>query len=137
MREPITPLGARPFFEPPLNIVRPSFPPVESFLTAFRAALAAGQVTNNGQWVLEFERKLSEYLGVPTLAFCNGQLALMTMLRAAGIEGGEVVVPSFTFAATAHAVRWRGAEPVFADIGGRVSLCLDPTDVERKITPRT
>jgi dTDP-4-amino-4,6-dideoxyglucose len=137
MRETITLLGARPFFEQPLNIVRPSFPPVESFLAAFRAALAAGQVTNNGQWVLEFERKLSEYLGVPTLAFCNGQLALMTMLRAAGIEGGEVIVPSFTFAATPHAVRWCGAEPVFADITHDGSMCLDPGDVERKITPRT
>jgi len=136
MRDDIALLGGAPLFERPLNIVRPSFPVVETFLAPFRAALASGQVTNGSQWVVKFERMLSEYLGVPALAFCNGQLALMTMLRAAGIEGGEVIVPSFTFAATPHAVRWCGAKPVFADIGAK-SMCLDPGDVERKITSRT
>jgi dTDP-4-amino-4,6-dideoxyglucose len=137
MRDKIALFGGPPFFEQPLNIVRPTFPPVESFLPAFRAALAAGQVTNNGPWVLEFERRLSEYLAVRTLVFCNGQLAMMTMLRAAGIESGEVIVPSFTFPATPQAVRWCGGEPVFADIANDLSMCLDPEDVERKITPRT
>src|SRR5438034_3964287 len=99
MRDNIALFGGPPFFEQPLNIVRPTFPHSESFLPAFRAALAAGQVTNNGPWVLEFERQLSGYLGVPTLVFCNGQLAMMTMLRAAGGEGGWVIVPSFTFGA--------------------------------------
>lgn len=64
-------------------------------------------------------------------------MALMTMLRAAGVERGEVILPSFTFPATPHAVRWCGAEPVFADITADVSLCLDPEDVERKITSAT
>jgi dTDP-4-amino-4,6-dideoxyglucose len=137
MRDNIALFGGLPFFEQPLNIIRPTFPPVENFLPAFRAALAAGQVTNNGRWVLEFERKLSEYLGVPTLVFCSGQLALMTMLRAAGIETGEVIVPSFTFLATPHAVRWCGGEPVFADIANDGSMCLDPEDVARKVTSRT
>src|SRR6187431_139244 len=129
-------LGGAPFFREPMQIVRPSFPRSETFLQAFNTALANGQVTNNGPWVMEFERQLSLYLGVSSLAFCNGQLALMTMLRAAGIESGEVIVPSFTFAATPHAVHWCGAEPVFADINPD-TLCLDPLDVERKITTRT
>jgi dTDP-4-amino-4,6-dideoxygalactose transaminase len=64
-------------------------------------------------------------------------MTMMTMLRAAGVERGEVIVPSFTFPATPHAVRWCGAEPIFADIATNGSLCLDPEDVERKITPRT
>jgi dTDP-4-amino-4,6-dideoxy-D-glucose transaminase len=59
------------------------------------------------------------------------------MLRAAGIESGEVIVPSFTFPATPHAVRWCGGEPVFADIANDGSMCLDPEDVERKVTSRT
>jgi dTDP-4-amino-4,6-dideoxy-D-glucose transaminase len=125
-----------PIFKRALEIVRPRFPHPSTFLAAFQAALASGQVTNNGRWVAEFERQLTEYLGVPTLAFCNGQMALMTMLRAGGITGGEVIVPSFTFPATPHAVRWCGAEPVFADVS-RHTLCLDPEDVERKITSRT
>jgi dTDP-4-amino-4,6-dideoxygalactose transaminase len=134
MRDAIAAVGGPPIFERPLQIVRPVFPDINKFLAPFQAALASGQVTNGGHWILEFERQLSEYLGVPTLVFCNG---LMTMLRAAGVERGEVIVPSFTFAATPHAVRWCGAEPVFADIAANGSLCLDPDDVERKITPKT
>ena len=137
MRNAIAAVGGTPIFERPLQIVRPVFPNVNKFLAPFQAALASGQVTNGGQWVLEFERQLSEYLGVPTLVFCNGQMALMTMLRAVGVERGEVIVPSFTFAATPHAVRWCGAEPVFADIAANGSLCVDPADVERKLTPKT
>jgi dTDP-4-amino-4,6-dideoxyglucose len=125
-----------PVFGRPLQIVRPIFPDARTFIDALQQALASGQVTNNGRWVREFERELGEYLGVPTVAFCNGQLALMTMLRAAGIESGEVIVPSFTFAATPHAVRWCGAEPVFADVAAD-TMCLDPQDVERRITART
>jgi dTDP-4-amino-4,6-dideoxy-D-glucose transaminase len=137
VRDAIAALGGPPIFQQPLHIVRPTFPDVHSFLAPLQTALASGQVTNNGRWVVEFERQLSEYLGVPTLAFCNGQMALMAMLRAAGIDGGEVIVPSFTFSATPHAVRWCGAEPVFADIAADGSMCIDPEDVERRITPRT
>jgi dTDP-4-amino-4,6-dideoxy-D-glucose transaminase len=137
MRDAIAVLGGRPIFDRPLQIVRPTFPDLDSFKAPFQAALASGQVTNNGGWVQEFERQLSEYLGVPTLAFCNGQMALMTMLRAAGVQSGEVIVPSFTFPATPHAVRWCGAEPIFADIGVDGSMSVDPDEVERKISPRT
>jgi dTDP-4-amino-4,6-dideoxygalactose transaminase len=58
-------------------------------------------------------------------------------LRAAGISGGEVIVPSFTFSATPHAIKWVGAEPVFADILDDQTMRLDPDDVERRITDRT
>src|SRR5215467_4518203 len=101
-----------PMIDRPLQIVRPTFPPVDGMLSDFRQSLAAGQVTNNGPWVVKFERLLEDYLGVPTLVFSSGQVALMTMLRAAGITGGEVIVPSLTFAATPHAVVWSGAQPV-------------------------
>src|SRR5437899_11490181 len=115
MRDAIAAVGGPPIFERPLQIVRPVFPDVGKFLSPFQAALASGQVTNGGRWVLEFERQLSEYLGVPTLVFCNGQMALMTMLRAAGIQGGEVLVPSFSFWAPPHAVRSGVAAPIFAE----------------------
>jgi dTDP-4-amino-4,6-dideoxyglucose len=121
----------------PLNIVRPVFPKTEQFLAAFEKALETGQVANNSRWVVEFEKRLSEYLGVPSLVFCNGQIGMMAMLRAAGITGGEVIVPSFTFLATPHAVSWVGAEPVFADILDDRTMRLDPSNVERRITDRT
>src|SRR5262245_30571388 len=126
-----------PIFERPLEIVRPTFPPVEGMLSDFIRSLAAGKVTNNGPWVVKFERLLEDYLGVPTLVFSSGQAALMTMLRAAGISGGEVIVPSLTFCATPHAAVWNGAEPVFADVRDDVSFTIDPADVERRITDRT
>src|SRR5438445_12738779 len=91
----VVPEFPMPRAQSPLNIVRPSFPKTERFLAAFEAALETGQVANNSRWVVEFERRLSEYLGVPSLVFCNGQIGLMVMLRAAGITSGEVIVPSF------------------------------------------
>lgn len=126
-----------PVFATPRQIVRPTFPALASFSEEFSRALANGQVTNNGPKVQEFERRLTEYLGVPTVAFSSGQAALMAMLAAADVAGGEVIVPSFTFAATPHAVKWCGAEPVFAEIHDNMSFGLDPADVEKRIGPRT
>jgi dTDP-4-amino-4,6-dideoxy-D-glucose transaminase len=124
-------------FDRPLQIVRPTFPPVEGMLSDFARSLAAGQVTNNGPWVVKFERLLEDYLGAPTLVFSSGQVALMAMLRAAGITGGEVIVPSLTFAATPHAAVWNGGEPVFADVKDDQSFTIDPADVEARITDKT
>lgn len=121
---------------PRLEIVRPRFPYVSEISLHLHDILESGQVTNNGPWVRTFEERLSQYLGVPTLAFSSGQAALTAMLMAAHIDQGEVIVPSFTFAGTAAAIRTAGARPVFADIR-RDTLTIDPADVRRKITTRT
>jgi dTDP-4-amino-4,6-dideoxygalactose transaminase len=126
-----------PVFPTPRHIVRPIFPPFEAFRARFEHALKTGQVTNNGPFVQEFERRLEARLGVPTLVFSSGQSALTTMLLAAGVEGGEVIAPSFTFPGTLHAIRLAGATPVFADIRDDASFVLDPEDVARRITDRT
>jgi dTDP-4-amino-4,6-dideoxygalactose transaminase len=131
-------LGGRPLSDRPLEIVRPRFPPLAAFAARFDAALRSGIVTNHGPHVQDFERRLAAYMDVPHVVVCNnGQTAIMLMLRAAGITSGEVVVPSYTFSATPHAVRWCGAEPIFADVAQDGSMCIDPSDVERRITPRT
>ncbi|MEJ0062720.1 MAG: DegT/DnrJ/EryC1/StrS family aminotransferase [Alphaproteobacteria bacterium] len=129
-------LGGTPRCASPLEIVRPVMPPLEAFAAPFSEALAHGQLTNNGPFVQRFEAALSEYLNVPAIVFSSGQAALMAMLAAADIAGGEVIVPSYTFAATPHAVVWAGAQPVFADILPD-SMTLDVDDVARRITPRT
>jgi len=126
-----------PVFEKPLEIVRPRLPPLEAIADKFNRVLTSGQVTNNGPWVVEFERRLEDYLGVPTLVFSSGQAALLAMLYAAEVRRGEVIVPAFTFAATPHAAVWSGADPVFADIKDDMSFGLDPEDVARRITERT
>jgi dTDP-4-amino-4,6-dideoxygalactose transaminase len=66
---------------------------------------------------------------------CNGTIALEIAIRALGLTG-EVIVPSYTFIATAHALHWQGITPVFADIDPDTHN-LDPEAVRRMITPRT
>jgi len=126
--------GGAPLSTEVMGIVRPKLPDLDSFIDRFRVGMERGQVTNNGPALVEFEQKLSAYCGAPAAVTNNGQSALMIMLRAAGIESGEVIVPSYTFSATPHAVRWVGAHPVFADMKNMV---IDPADVERRITSRT
>lgn len=126
-----------PVFTEPLQIVRPKLPPLETFADKFNRVLQSGQVSNNGPWVVEFERQLADYIGVPTLVFSSGQAALLAMLHAADVQGGEVIVPALTFSATPHAVVWSRADPVFADIKDDLSFGLDPADVEKRITART
>jgi dTDP-4-amino-4,6-dideoxygalactose transaminase len=69
------------------------------------------------------------------IAVCNATIGLEIAIRALGMSG-EVIVPSFTFAATAHALQWQGITPVFCDVDP-VTHSLDPRDVERCISPRT
>ncbi|WP_144761995.1 DegT/DnrJ/EryC1/StrS aminotransferase family protein [Curtobacterium sp. 9128] len=105
---------------------------------AVDAVLASGQLTQ-GPEVAAFERDFAATLldGRPVVAVNSGTAALHLALLALGIGAGdEVIVPSFTFAATANAVRLVGATPVFVDIEPS-TFCIAPSAVERAITPRT
>lgn len=92
-----------------------------------------------GPRVAEFEEAFAGRLGVKhVLAVSSCTAALHLIYLEAGIgPGDEVIVPSYTFVATAAAVRYCGATPVFADILGPHDLSLDPSDVADKITERT
>lgn len=93
-------------------------------------------LSNNGPILRRFESALGAYLGVDHISIVNNaSLGLLLSLRHFGISG-EVITPPFSFIATSHAIRWAGAEPVFADIDP-VTLNLDPAAVEAAITPRT
>jgi dTDP-4-amino-4,6-dideoxygalactose transaminase len=93
-------------------------------------------LTNDGPLVRELEQEIAQSSGVEhCVAMCNGTLALEIAIRALGLSG-EVIVPSFTFVATAHALHWQGITPVFADIDPSTHN-LDPDAVRRMITPRT
>ena len=91
-----------------------------------------------GKSIEKFEVAIAKYADVKfCVVFNSGTSALHAALWAYGIkENDEVIVPSFTFIATANAVLFVGAKPVFSDIE-EDSLCLDPQDVERKISPQT
>ena len=101
------------------------------------------EVLKSGQWwfgkkVKQFEQDYAAFQGAKYAVTCtNGTTAIEMALRALGVvEGDEVIIPCYSFIATASAVVTIGAIPVFADICPD-TLCLDPVDVEAKITPRT
>ena len=128
--------GAPPAFDQPLHVGRPNIGDREEFLRRVGQILDNQWLTNNGPMVQEFERHIAKYLGVKhCVAMCNGTIALEIAIRALGLAG-EVIVPSWTFVATAHALYWQGITPVFADIDPATHN-LDPDAVRRMITPRT
>ncbi|NCO38782.1 MAG: aminotransferase class I/II-fold pyridoxal phosphate-dependent enzyme, partial [Armatimonadetes bacterium] len=87
----------------------------------------------------EFEAAFAAYVGSKhAVAVCNGTAALHLALAVVGTgPEDEVIVPSLTFVATANAVLYCGAAPVFADITGEHDLTILPGEIERKITDRT
>jgi len=128
--------GSPPAFSEPLHVGRPNIGDREAFLARVNKILDNQWLTNNGPMVQEFEQRIATHLGVKhCIAMCNGTIALEIAIRALGLEG-EVIVPSWTFVATAHALYWQGITPVFADIDPATHN-LDPDAVRRMITPRT
>ena len=128
--------GAPPAFREPLHVGRPNIVSRDAFLTHVGKVLDNQWLTNNGPLVCELERRIADYLGVKhCVAMCNGTIALEIAIRALGLSG-EVIVPSWTFVATSHALHWQGITPVFADIDPATHN-LDPDAVRRMITPRT
>ena len=129
-------LGNPPAFSEPLHVGRPNVADRRRLLARLTDMLDRRWLTNNGPFVRELEERLAALLGVRhCLAVANGTAGLELAIRAAGLAG-EVIVPSFTFVATAHALAWHGITPVFADVSPGLPT-LDPVAVERLITPRT
>lgn len=128
--------GAPPAFSEPLHVGRPNLGDRDAFLGRVGEIFDRRWLTNNGPVVQEFEERIAAHLGVKhCVAMCNGTIALEIAIRALRLEG-EVIVPSWTFVATAHALHWQGITPVFADIDP-VTHNLDPDSVRRMVTPRT
>ena len=101
-------------------------------------AVKSGWISSIGEYIVEFERKFAGFIGVKyALTVSNGTSALHLALASLSItHDHEVIVPDFTFIATANAVTYTGAKPVFADIDPQ-HWCIDPEDIVHKITPYT
>lgn len=128
--------GAAPAFDQQLHVGRPNIGDREAFMQYAADIFDRRWLSNNGPLVQELEDKVARHLGVKhCVAMCNGTIALEIAIRALGLEG-EVIVPSYTFVATAHALQWQGITPVFADIDPATHN-LSPAAVRRMITPRT
>ena len=129
-------LGAEPAFEERIDIVRPALPNLGSISAQIEEILGSGKLTNNSKYVRKFEDEFSWKFNIRyCVAVSNATLGLVLAIRAMGLKG-EVILPSFTFCATAQALLWNNIKPVFADIDKR-TYTIDPGSVEKRITKRT
>lgn len=128
--------GGQALFDEVRHVGRPNIGDRSRFFDRVNAMFDERRLTNNGPNVLEFEARIAELTGAPhCIAVCNATIGLELVARALGLRG-EVIVPSFTFVATAHALNWLGLEPVFCDVDPNTHT-LDPDAAERLVTPRT
>lgn len=128
--------GGPPAFEEKLHVGRPNVGDRQRLLERINDLLDRKWLTNNGPYVQEFEQQVAKMVGARhCIVTCNATVALEITVRAAGLTG-EVIVPSFTFVATAHALQWQEITPVFCDVDPRTHN-IDPGRVEQMITPRT
>lgn len=136
MAEDLALLGGRPAFDEPLHVGRPNLGDRARLLERIEGVLDRNWLTNDGALVLELEEEVRRRIGVRhCIAMCNGTIALEIAIRALGLSG-EVIVPAFTFVATAHALQWQEITPVFCDVDPATHT-IDPGAVEALITPRT
>ncbi len=101
-------------------------------------AVKSGWVSSKGQFIEEFEKEFSSYIGAKHgITTSNGTTALHLALSALGIQRGDrVLVPSLTFVASANAVTYTGAKPVFTDSHPQY-WCIDPAKIEKAIDHKT
>lgn len=129
-------LGGPPAFAEARHVGRPNLGNRDRFLARLNDILDRRWLTNRGEYVIELEQRIAGLVGIRNcILVCNGTVGLELLVRALGLRG-EVIVPAFTFVATAHALQWQEITPVFADIDP-ATHCLDPASVESMITPRT
>ena len=136
MKTSLALLGAQPAFSDLLHVGRPNIGDRQALIARLNDVLDRRWLSNDGPMVKEFEQRISEFVGVKhCVAMCNATIALEIAIRALELKD-EVILPSYTFVATAHALQWQEITPVFADIDPQ-TYNLDPAAIERLITPRT
>ena len=122
----------------PLEIPLSSVDFAAEEIEAVNAVLRSGWLTM-GEVTQRFEAEFAAFLGVKhAVAVTNGTAALHLACLALGIgPGDEVICPALSFVATANAVLYTGARPVFAEVKGEYDLTIDPSDIERRISSAT
>lgn len=131
-RERLAVLGGVPMFERPVPIGQLYFPSWERYTEAFRGIFDRQYYTNHGPLVQQLEERLRSWFGVRhAVCVTNATVGLMIAADALGLKG-KVVVPSFTFIASALSLTWTGLEPVFCDVDPETHH-LDPAGVAELI----
>lgn len=120
----------------PINVTKTYLPPLEEYVHYLERIWASGWLTNNGELVLELEKKLAEYLGVSYVQYIsNGTIAIQLALKALEVDG-EVITTPFSYVATVNSILWERCTPVFVDIEDR-TFGIDPDKIEAAITEHT
>lgn len=132
-------LGGKPAFSSQLKFIKPMFPTYSEskYESYFNEVFKTGMLSK-GRFLEKYESEVSSYLGAPYVtAVSSGTIGLILALEALGIKSGdEVLVPSFTFCATVHAIKKVGAIPVFVDCNSE-TFTIETNNIEKYITPKT
>lgn len=125
-----------PEFDEKLHVGKPNIGNRDEINYHINQILNNQWLTNNGPYIQQFEKEVAKITNVKhCIAMCNGTMALENAIRALGLSG-EVIVPSFTFIATASALQWQEITPIFCDIDP-TTYTINPLQVESLITPKT
>lgn len=128
--------GGQPRFNSPRCVGTPNIPNRATLYARLDQMLDTKRLSNDGPFVQEFEDRLSKLNdGVEVVSVSNGTVGMQLLLKALDVAG-EVLLPSFTFIATAHACLWEGLEPVFVDVD-RKTHTIDPAAVTEGLCDRT
>lgn len=128
--------GGTPLFPEKLHVGRPNIGDRDALMARINTILDNRWLSNSGPFEQEFEQRIAEAIGVRNcVAMTNATIALEIAIRALGMAG-EVILPSLTFIASAHALQWQQVTPVFCDVDPATHN-LDPAKLEALITERT
>ena len=123
-------------FDKPLYVGVPNIGSRDHFVDMIDDMFERKWLSNNGKYIKKLQTQLQEYLGVKhVIPVCNATVGLDIAARALGMQG-EVLVPSFTFVATAHILQWQGVKPIFVDVHQDTHL-IDEDKLEKYITDKT
>lgn len=118
-----------------INVTKTYLPSVEKYKGYIDNIFTSNQLTNNGQFVQELEKRLSDFLGVKNiLLVANGTLALQVAYKLLNLSGDVITTP-FSFVATTSSLIWSGLNPIFADID-KDTLCINPEEIKSNMTAK-
>lgn len=121
----------------PIFVTKSFLPPREEYDAYLDDIWEKGQLTNKGPLLQDFERKVSDYLGIDSLQLVsNGTVGLQLAIEGLNLKNGDIITTPFSYVATTSAILWERFNPVFVDIDP-VSFCIDPSKIEAVITPET
>ena len=119
-----------------INVTEAFLPPKEEYLKYIDKIWESEWLTNNGQFVIELEKKLEDYLGVENLILVsNGTLALQLAIKCLDLKE-EIITTPFSYVATTSSIVWENCKPIFIDIDPH-KLTIDTSLIEEKITSKT